>query len=182
MNYLDRITANRIQSGNVKAFETLINTFKSRIFSYCLRMLNDYHLAEDMSQEIFIKVYKNINHYDGKKASLSTWIYTIAHNTCLNHLRDWHNQPAPTRNSEYYENCFIAKDQYSLLNEKISLLRALNTLSPDERDIVIMKDYLDLKYSEIGQITSLPTGTVKSRLHGIRKKLRNILSEGEPNE
>lgn len=175
MRYLDRLTAIRIQAGDVQSFEALINIFKSRIISYCVRMLNDHYVAEDLTQEIFLKVYRNMNDYDWQKASLSTWIYSITRNTCLNYLRDKGKHQHQVMNAGFPEACVEAEDPYLFLEDKLCLVQALNTLTPEDRELVIMKDYLDLKYREIGQILQLPTGTVKSRLHGIRARLRKIL-------
>lgn len=119
-------------------------------------------------------MYRHIKSYEGQKASLTTWIFRIARNTCLNYVRD---------NNEYhYEGLEVnmiaaaARDQIDSEN-RIMLLQAFAVLSAAERDLVIMKDYLGFGYREVGQILNLPTGTVKSRLHSVRAQLRVILGE-----
>ncbi len=179
MRYLDRLTAIRIQAGDVQSFEALISLFKSRIFSYCLRMIEDHFVAEDLTQEIFLKVYRNINDYDWTKASLSTWIYSITRNTCLNYLRDKEKHQHQVINGDFSEIGVKTEDPYLFLEDKLCLVRALNKLAPEDKELVIMKDYLDLKYRDIGQILQMPTGTVKSLLHGIRARLRKILNSGD---
>lgn len=177
MRFNDRSIAIRIHEGDAEAFERFIDTFKSRVFSYCLRMVDDYHTAEELTQDTFLKAYRSIGGYDWHKASLSTWLYTICRNNCLNHLRDMKRQPGPIENDNPVR--VLTADQYFMLEQKLSLLEALNRLTPEEREMVLLKDYLDLRYHEVGQILGVPTGTVKSRTHTIRAKLRSILiSEG----
>lgn len=178
MRFNDRSIAIRIQEGDAEAFERFIDTFKSRVFSYCLRMVNDYHAAEELTQDTFLKAYRGISGYDWHKASLSTWLYTICRNNCLNHLRDMKRQPGQFEDDEYAVQVSTT-DQYYMLEQSLCLLEALNRLSPEEREMVLLKDYLDLTYHAVGQILGVPTGTVKSKTHTIRAKLRSILiSEG----
>ncbi|HWP96748.1 MAG TPA: RNA polymerase sigma factor [Syntrophomonadaceae bacterium] len=179
MRYLDRLIAKRIREGDVQAFEGLMVDFQARLFSYCIRMTNDYHAAEDLTQEIFIKVFKNIGLYDETKAALSTWIYTICRRTCLNYLRDYGREPYQPIHEDPMGAGGTGKDPYKFLEDRLLLIRALNELDPEDREMVILKDYLDLKYREIGRILILPTGTVKSRIHSIRTRLRLVLKGGE---
>lgn len=175
MKYLDRLTAIRIREGDAEAFEALLRTYQSRVFSYCLRMTNDYGSAEDLTQEIFLKVYRSIGSYDWQRAQLSTWIYTISRNTSLNYLRSLeHRVPETMAGGNELVNA-VAPDPLADLEERMRLIQALNKLSPEERDLVLWKDYLDLKYSEIGKLLQLPVGTVKSRLFSIRNRLRQEL-------
>ncbi|MGE5398608.1 MAG: RNA polymerase sigma factor [Chitinophagales bacterium] len=178
MRLTDRLVAKRIQEGDVEAFEKLINLFKSRVFSYCLRMSNDYYAAEELTQDIFLKVYRGINGYDSRKSSLSTWIFRICRNTCLNYVRDAKRRPSPI-NDEEYPDQLVAADHYFMLEQRVLLMEALNALILEDRDLVLMKDYLDLPYRDIGQIMGIPVGTVKSRLNRIRAKLQSILTNGE---
>lgn len=178
MRYLDRLTAIRIREGDVEAFEALINTYQSRVFSYCLRMINDYGAAEDLTQEIFLKVYRGIRTYDWQAGRLSTWIYAITRNTCINHLRTQDRRVTETKVSGDELSRQRSPNLFSHLEDRIRLVAALNKLSPEDRDIVLWKDYLDLKYREIGDMLGLPIGTVKSRLFSIRQRLRQEL-EGE---
>lgn len=178
MKYLDRLTAIRIREGDIDAFEALIHTYQSRVFSYCLRMTGDYGAAEDLTQEIFIKVYRNIDKYDWRQARLSTWLFTISRHTSLNYLRGLERR-APESMVSGEELAQLATTEKAVqIEERIGLIEALSRLSPEDRDIILWKDYLDLKCSEIAQIMQMPVGTVKSRLFSIRRRLRQEL-EGE---
>lgn len=174
MRYLDKLQANKIVQGDVQAFENLINSYKGRVFSYCLRMSNDHYASEDLTQEIFLKVYRNMEYYDSRKAAINTWIYAICRHTCLNYIRDRKRCGDHTALPEH-DTFSNPGDQYRSLENRLCLIRALNKLSLEERDLLIMKDYLDLKYREIAQILELPVGTVKSRIHGTRQRVRQEL-------
>lgn len=176
MRYLDKLQANKIVQGDGQAFESLINTYKGRVFSYCLRMSNDHHASEDLTQEIFLKVYRNMEHYDSRKAAMNTWIYVICRHTCLNYIRDRERCGACTALPEHDALCNPG-DQYRTLENRLCLIRALNRLPLEERELLIMKDYLDLKYREIAHILNLPVGTIKSRIHGTRQRVRHELEE-----
>ncbi|MGE5391225.1 MAG: RNA polymerase sigma factor [Deltaproteobacteria bacterium] len=175
MRYLDRLTAIRIREGDTLAFETLIHTYQSRVFSYCLRMTDDHGAAEDLAQEVFLKVYRNIGSYDCHKAGLSTWVYAISRNTALNYLRSLERKEREVAISAEELARLASPNQTNGLEDRLRLIEALNKLDPEDRDIVLWKDYLDLRYSEIAQLLQLPVGTVKSRLFSIRRSLRREL-------
>lgn len=179
MRLLDKLIANKIRDGDVKAFEDLINVHKERVFNYCLRMAGNYHLAEELAQEVFVRVYRNIAGYDWRKAALSTWIYTISHNTCLNYLRNSKKDQHQAFAETYMDKYPSAEDQYLVIEDRERMIRALNALLLEEKELVLMKDYLGLKYREVGQITGVPAGTVKSRLHQVRAKVRKLLGDDD---
>ena len=176
LRLLDKFTAAKIRDGDIQAFEALINKFKTRIFNYCLHIVTNYHIAEEITQEVFIKVYEGIDLYDSQKASLSTWMFTIAHNTCINSFRNTNKETSlneiviQTKNISV-EDQIIIKDYLYKLNEVIQ------SLSPKDKSLIIMKDYIGLKYSEISKIMNLPEGTVKSGLHSIRLKIRKLIGD-----
>lgn len=179
MRVLDRLTARRILEGDADAFESLVYTYKNRVFSYCLRMCQDTAAAEDVAQEVFVKVYRHIGQYQDEKASLSTWIYAICRTTCLNWLRN-RRQEAECHETGIEE---MPDLRYNAairgMEDRMRLTRLLQALSEEDRDLLLLKDYLDLSCREVAEITGLPTGTVKSRLHAVRKRLQNSFEEGE---
>lgn len=177
MRILDMITSRKIRDGDVEAFENLIDLYKQKVFNYCLRMTNNYYIAEDLAQDVFIKVYQRITTYDSSKSSLSTWIYVICRNTCLNYLRDTKKKTLCEVDPQLLGTVLTPEDLILQEEERQRLLTALNSLSVQDRELIIMTDYLRLKYREVGEIMGIPTGTVKSRLHGIRQKLKKDLGE-----
>jgi RNA polymerase sigma-70 factor (ECF subfamily) len=171
---LDKITAGKISNGDSLSFETLIRAYKDKVFNYCYHFCNDYHHAEELTQEIFIKVYRNIKHYDCRKSSLSTWIYTITHNECINSIR---TNAHETLYEEVIPESYTTEDDYlkqELLNQ---LNMAIHSLTPQERSLILMKDYYGLKLKEISKVMDLPVGTLKSRLHNTRWKIRTMIGD-----
>lgn len=166
-----------MRDGDVEAFEKIIDLYKHKVFNYCLRMTNDYYIAEDLAQDVFVKVYQRITTYDWSKSSLSTWIYVISRNTCLNYLRDTKKKTLSEADPQLLGTVLTPEDLVLQEEERQRLLTALNSLSVQDRELIIMTDYLSLKYREVGEIMGIPTGTVKSRLHGIRQKLKKDLGE-----
>lgn len=177
MRYLDKLLANKILQGDVQAFESLIDNYKGRVFSYCLRMSNDHHASEDMTQEVFLKIYRNMQYYDSRKAALNTWIYAICRNTCLNYIRDRERTGIVGTALTQPDDIASLGNPYQSLENRLCLLRALNRLSLEERELLIMKDYLDLKYREIAQLLDTPVGTIKSKIHNTRMRVKQELEE-----
>lgn len=178
MRLQDRITAARIREGDVETFEHFIQQYQDRVFNYCLRMVNHYQLAEELCQEIFIKVYQNIHTYDDRKGALSTWLFRIAHNLSLNYIRDYperklERKEAPAAFSPSPEDAWLVREKYE------KLLAALQKLSVEERELIILKDYLGFSCQELSALLAIPAGTVKSRLHKLRKKLREWVGEDD---
>lgn len=176
MRLLDKITARKIRDGDVQAFEALVNKHKNTVFNYCIRTMERYHIAEELTQDIFIKVYQNISSYDHQKASLATWVFTIAHNTCINSLRNSYREIpaceiAAASETNSPEDKYVAKENLN------SVIAAIQCLTPEERSLVIFKDYLGFKYREVGGIFNMPVGTVKSRLFSIRNKIRGLIGD-----
>lgn len=171
----DKTTASKIRNGDVQAFENLINEYKTKIFGYCLHTLNNYHMAEEVTQEVFVKVYKNINTYDSTQSSLSTWIFTITHNTCINCFRN-SRTGIPLQEADYISGPSL--EDKVIVDDLLSrLFKILHSLPERDREMIIMKDYLGLKNSEIARILDIPEGTVKSGLHNIRTKIRKKLGD-----
>ncbi len=175
LRLLDDIIVKKIKSGNVQAFEDLINKYKSKVFNYCMHTFHNYHTAEEITQEVFVKVYTKIDTYDSKKAGLSTWIFTITHNTCINNFTN-SMELVPIDNINNVSE--VSLEEKILVNDSLSkLYKVLQSLSLKERSIIIMKDYLGFKNSEIAIIMGMPEGSVKSLLHNLRIKIRQKLGD-----
>lgn len=179
MRIMDRITADRIKSGDVEAYEDLITHYQSRVFSYCLRMTGNFHDAEELAQDVFVKVFRHIDQYDSGKGALSTWIFRIAHNNCANHLRNQGVRRDKPGLEEMLHSLPEPGDPYRRVDQQADLASALAGLETADRELVLMKDYLDLKVSEIAQILDIPSGTVKSRLHTARARLKSLILDGD---
>ena len=176
MRLLDKITARKIRDGDVQAFEALVNKYKNTVFNYCMRTVVRYHIAEELTQDVFIKVYQNISSYDYQKASLATWIFTIAHNTCINSLRNSYRE-IPVCEIAAASELNSPEDKYVAKENLDSIMVAIQCLTPEEKSLVILKDYLGFKYREVGRIFNIPVGTVKSRLFSVRNKIRGLIGD-----
>lgn len=173
--------------GDVKAFEALIEEHKKTVYNISYRMSGNYDDAMDMSQEIFIKLFKNIGKFRGK-SKFSTWVYRIATNTCLDEMRKIKNKTAYSLDSEIEtdEGSFTAEledksptpeDALQAVEIKDAINEALKRLSDDHRQVVILRDIQNMSYDEIAVILNCSVGTVKSRLSRGRRALQKILLE-----
>jgi RNA polymerase sigma-70 factor (ECF subfamily) len=174
-----------LQRGEESAFDTLVRRFQHRVYGMCLRLLGDRQEAEDIAQEVFLSVFRHIGGFRGE-SSLSTWLWRVTRNHCLNRLkhlkRRRHRQHLSLESPGERESQTRTRDlpageecrPDSRLQEKQlrQLLEAeIARLTPEHREIVVFADLEHLGYEEIQQITGLPLGTIKSRLHRARLEL-----------
>ena len=177
---LDEELVQLLQHGQREAFTTLVSKWQDRIYTFCYRQLGETALAEEATQDVFIKVYTSIHNFR-KEAKFSTWLYRIATNHCINlnnrhHRRhrdqhqsfdDIHNQPTEQD---------TPLQQLEKKNFEEQLQQALHQLPEEHRVLLILRDIQDCSYEEIAEITQLNIGTIKSRIHRGRNNLRQILS------
>lgn len=160
-----------ITLGDEESFIALVNKYKSKIISLCYSFTYDYQEAEDLSQEIFISIYKNIHKFRGE-SSFSTYIYKVSVYKCLDYKRKksikgllnglFNIQPA-----------YVEED----LDEK-SYIRKLVCELPEELKIPIVLFYfVGLSQNEIGEILKVPTKTVEGRIYRGKGKLKKILEK-----
>lgn len=175
----------KIKNGDLDAFSELVHRYEKKAFSFTYRMLKDVHLAEDATQEAFLRVFSKIDSFRGS-SSFSTWFYTILNNICLDILR----KKSRRADAISIERTNSDEDEYELQIEDSSpgpyenlqkkdamrvLEAALLELSDEHRAVVIMRDIDGLEYEEIAKILGISLGTVKSRLSRARLSLRKIL-------
>ncbi len=160
--------------GDEDAYRRLLNIYKGRIFSYVYRIVKNYHDAEDITFDTFIRGFKSLKSFD-RARSFSTWLYTIAHNLAIDFLRkkkieyDYLDERYPARTD-------IVKE-YDNKQKLDKIDQALYQLAPIDREIVILFHKEEKSYEEIGEILNIPTTTIKTRLHRTRLKLRELLRE-----
>ncbi|MGB3780634.1 MAG: sigma-70 family RNA polymerase sigma factor [Tunicatimonas sp.] len=153
-----------------KAFGELYQTYHDMVFHLCLGfMKGDTDAAHDVSQEVFINCWRAIDQFRGQ-ASHKTWVYRITVNTCLQHLRGQRkHQRAPLSDHEQ-----LAAPPPASANPYQDLYQAIGQLGEVDR-LVIMLVLDELSYQEIAQITGLAAGTLRVRIHRIKKSLRKLL-------
>jgi RNA polymerase sigma-70 factor (ECF subfamily) len=163
-------------------FEEIFVSYEKPLYNYVLRMVRDGQLAEDLTQDIFIKIYQNLENFHGD-AKLSTWIYRIATNTYLDYFRSaGHKREMRTDHWEEDGNDHwkieeaekvLSIDEQLVKSEISSCVREfVNTLPEDYRAVIVLHDLQGLKNREIAEIMNCSLDTVKIRLHRARKKFR----------
>jgi len=168
-------------------FTDVFNTYQKPIYNYVLRMVRDNDLAEELTQEIFIKTYKNLQSFRGE-SKLSTWIYGIASNSCLDYFRT--SEYKKGRNTELLNEDILNEepggdDILKILSLEEDLIKSemvqcirdyVDSLPGEFRTVLILHDLQGFKNREITKITGSTLETVKIRLHRARKKLQSILA------
>ncbi len=176
----------RLQAHDERAFNELVRLYEQRVFRLVLRMVGRPDEAEDMAQEVFVQVFKAIGQFRGD-AKLSTWIYRIAVNLCKNrvkYLARRHNdaqdelepaiERAPFSRAKGVTFGAVARPDQVVEGFQVQGIvhRCISELEPEFREVLILRDVEELSYDEIGEITGLLDGTVKSRLHRARSMLK----------
>ena len=170
--------------GDGRAFDRLVLAFKDRVFNLCYRMLGDYDEANDCAQDTFVKVYRSLKDFRFE-ASFSTWLCTIAANTCRNRLKSLEyrtrkkmvridpavNPDGPQTSLELKDPAPSPLDQLTRQEQEVALQKAIDALTEDHRTVIILRDIEGLSYEEIAKITGYTLGTVKSKLARARQQL-----------
>jgi RNA polymerase sigma-70 factor (ECF subfamily) len=171
--------AQRIAGGDMQAFEELYQRYYRRVYSLCLRMTNHKAEAEDLTQEIFIHVYRKIGGFRGE-STMRTWLYRVTVNKVLMHFRkNSTRREQTTEDGELPEpvvKVTKTKGQTPLL-DRLALEHAIAQLAPGYRAVFILHDVEGYEHAEIAQICGNSIGTSKSQLHKARKKLYELLRE-----
>jgi len=167
----------RCQAGEKQAYGELVNKYMKRAYYTALGLIGCPEAAMDLSQEAFIRAYRAIKRLDADK-KFFTWYYRILKNLCLNHLRDRAKHARPF--SEVGETTLLrisdqsedASKQVEQGETKEMVWDAINSLKPQEREIIILKDFQEHSYKEISELLDCPMGTVMSRLYNARQALK----------
>jgi RNA polymerase sigma-70 factor (ECF subfamily) len=166
------------QKGDTGAFDRLFYKYRDKIYRTAFRMINNPEDALDLTQEIFLKAYKNINKYNFK-SEFSTWLYRLAINLCIDELRKRKNSnevlmdsiPENLIYSDTPEDIILSEEQESLI------WKALNSLKEKERVVIVLREMEGLSYEEIANVLKCSLGRVKSRIHESREKLKKALEK-----
>jgi RNA polymerase sigma-70 factor (ECF subfamily) len=166
-------------NGMEGSFEELVRRYQRPISAYVYRMVGNYESALDLTQEIFIKVYASLRKYRSE-FKFSTWIYKIAHNAAVDHLRRSSTREQSLTNgndSDQFElpieSRRLSPEQESERKERrIEIESVVRALPSNYRELIILRHSQDLTYEEIVEVTGLPLGTVKNRLFRAREMMR----------
>jgi RNA polymerase sigma-70 factor, ECF subfamily len=175
----DRDLVATATTGVEGSFEELVRRYQRPISAYVYRMVGDYEAALDLTQEIFIKVYGSLARYRSE-FKFSTWIYKIAHNSAVDHLRRNAGRErslvSGTEGDHYdlpIESSSLSPEQESERRERrLEIEAVVRSLPNAYRELIVLRHSQDLTYEEIVEVTGLPLGTVKNRLFRAREMMR----------
>jgi len=175
---LDIELINRYLSGDIDAFNELMDAHQDRVFGICLRMLRDRDAALDATQDTFLTVFRKADKFQAK-AAFSTWLYRVAVNTCYDHLRRQKRKQADALPEGHDPVDVASGDAFEAVELRPDIEAALATLSPEFRSAVVMVDLMGMSLDQASDTLEVPTGTVKSRLFRARKQLAKVLGNLE---
>ncbi len=182
----DQDLVKRCLAGEDSAWEALLKAHTRKTYNLCYRFTGRTQEAEDLTQEIFIKVFQTLRRYDVAQAAFSTWLNRVSRNHLVDHYRRTKKDRVT---SSFEDGAGGAAERPSLeagparrveaRERREWLQQGLDRLSPDLREAVILRDLNDLDYAEIAQVLDVPEGTVKSRINRGRLELARVLKRME---
>jgi len=179
----------RCVAGDAVAWEEIVQRYNRRIYNICYRFAGSADDAQDLTQEVFIKMYRTLNSYDMERGAFMTWVTIITRNLLVDHFR----KSKQDRVTDSIDAAPSEHEDATPLSDKIqdrtptpdasaqnretreTVHRALQKLSPDLREAVILRDLQDMDYREIATVLRVPEGTVKSRINRGRTELARLL-------
>ena len=182
----------RYHEGEVQAFGVLLERYRRPVYNFILRYLGDRNQAEDLLQEVFLRIVQGAGDFKGE-SKFTTWLYTIARNLCIDTARKMvfrrHASLDGTTPGEDGEGPSLmdriphggaAVDREAIGKElQPQLALAVEALVHEQREVFVMREYLNLPFKEIASIVGVPENTVKSRMRYALEKLRESLAEYE---
>jgi len=180
----------RYQQGEVRAFEILLTRHRKPVFNFILRYVGSREMAEDLLQETFLRVIKGVENYK-RKAKFTTWLYTIARNLCVDQSRRQKHRKAqsldaPLSRSDEGGGSLLdvipgnemGSDRKAVSQQlHHTLHHAISSLSDEQREVFLMREFLDMPFKQIADVVGVPENTVKSRMRYALEKLRLELEE-----
>ena len=179
----------RCVAGDAVAWEEIVQRYNRRIYNICYRFAGSADDAQDLTQEVFIKMYRTLSSYDAGRAAFMTWLTTITRNLLVDHFR----KTKQDRMTETLDGASSEHEDAMPLSDRIpdkgappdarvqsreareTVHHALQKLSPELREAVILRDLQDMDYREIAAVLRVPEGTVKSRINRGRAELARVL-------
>jgi RNA polymerase sigma-70 factor (ECF subfamily) len=176
----------RCLRGEDTAWSALLQTHTRKIYNLCYRFTGRPSESEDLTQEVFIKIFQTLKSFDAAQGTFVTWLHRVARN----HLVDHYRRTRKDRITSSIEDELGGLEEkpgatiepvahLEHREQKERLQRGLGKLSPDLREAVVLRDLQDLDYAEIAQVLTVPEGTVKSRINRGRLELARVLKRME---
>jgi RNA polymerase sigma-70 factor (ECF subfamily) len=191
MSLAERLLITRLRARDEQAFGEIVRAYGDKVFSLIYRMLGNRQEAEDVAQDVFITVFKTIESFRGE-AKFSTWLLRIAANHSKNRIKHLARRPTEGVDPEDVSQVRISSDRpappvqaqidapdklMEAAEMEALMQRAIASLDEDQRLLVVLRDVEEMSYQEIGEITGLPEGTIKSRLHRARMTIKEELDK-----
>ncbi len=175
----------RCLKGDKKAMETLVIAYQKPIYNYFYRNIKDTEIASDLTQDIFLKVFSNLQKYNFSY-KFSTWIFALSHNYLIDYYRkkksisfstySYDNSSTP----DFPDNKHISKEDELIEEElKDSVWKAVEKLPEEYKELITLRYVNGLKYEEISEILEIPMGTLKNKIFRAKKRLITILKESK---
>jgi RNA polymerase sigma-70 factor (ECF subfamily) len=180
----------RAQDGDREAFQELVERYQRKVYSICYGMLKDKDDSYDVSQEVFIKVYRYLENFN-RDSSFYTWLYRITVNKCIDFIRKRDRRSEVDYNDEIKRDREVGGDDnimpsklgiqpdkvYGRKELRDKMLEALETLSDKHRTILILREVEGLSYDEMADVLDISKGTVMSRLYHARRYFQDAIEE-----
>ncbi len=187
MGTADEQLVARALGGSQAACREIVERYERPVFNLVARIVRDREVAEDLSQDSFVKAFTRLETFRAEQGKFSNWLFKIAHNTALDHLRrgSLDTVPLEARDDEGAGLHAVLPDtgQTSPLEAAVgtdlseAVGAALDRLRPEYREVIVLRAQEDMAYEEIAEVTGLPLGTVKTYIHRARKELAMSLAE-----
>ena len=179
----------RCVAGDAAAWEEIVQRYHRRVYNLCYRFAGSSDDAQDLTQEVFIKMYRTLSSYDVERGAFMTWLTTLTRNLLVDHFRKTKQDritdsldAAPSEHEDAMPLSDQIEDQKPAPDARVqtretqqTVHEALQKLSPDLREAVILRDLQDQSYQEIAAVLRVPEGTVKSRINRGRAELARLL-------
>ena len=179
----------RCVAGDAAAWEEIVQRYHRRIYNLCYRFAGSAEDAQDLTQDVFIKMYRTLKTYDLERGAFMTWVTTLTRNLLVDHFRKTKQErltdsldTVPSEHEDAMPLSDQIKDKALPPDARVqsretgdTVHRALQKLSPDLREAVILRDLQDMDYREIAAVLKVPEGTVKSRINRGRAELARLL-------
>lgn len=189
MSVAERLLISRLKERDEQAFNEVVRIHGDKVFSLVYRMIGNRAEAEDLAQEVFVTVFKTVDGFRGE-SKFSTWLLRIAANHCKNRMKYLARRRTDGGGLDEMPEGAMADagrapmqahiDAPDVLLEAAELERlmqqAIETLDEEHRLLVVLRDVEELSYEEIGEVSGLPEGTIKSRLHRARMMIKEYLA------
>lgn len=187
LNDEEVILIQRLKRGDERAFEQIFHRYQEQVYNVAYRMVGNRETAEDMTQEVFLRVFQKIRGFKGKSA-FSTWLYRLTVNLCVDHIRKQRAHPVESLeelvgNSEMdVDAAFLVdemtpEDELVLKERRAAVQRIINSLPDKLRAVIILREIEGLSYKELAEALSCSMGRVKSLLHEARIELKRRIEQ-----